>query len=429
MVAFSAALNQLRNDLQQIACRQAGYQRLSVRMSDSGDALCWLNAQHCWPQLWWQHRNGRESVAACGEVRHFCDIQQAQAAVNQLPADWRIWGANDFAAEQSYLFLPRMLWRRNETGCQLQLYLWSETSLYDDAQHALQFLAGLQPSQPLAPLNVSLLASQHTPDRDGWSHLVDHALTAIAAGEMDKVVLARATDLWFSHAVSAAALLAASRRVNHHCYHFMLAFDQHHAFVGSTPERLFMRQQSELLTEALAGTVANHADDNQAASLAAWLRNDDKNQRENLLVVDDICQRLQGMVAGLDVMPAEVVRLRKVQHLRRRIHGELRQCSDELCLTHLQPTAAVAGFPRQPARGFISRHEPFTRQWYAGSLGYLSRQKSEFSVSLRSALIDERRVRLYAGAGIVAGSDARQEWLEIDNKAAALATLLADDSR
>ncbi len=428
MPAFSAALNQLRNDLQQITHRQAGHLRLSVRMSDHSDALCWLQAQQCWPQLWWQHRNGRESVAACGEVRHFSTLHQAQQASEQLPADWRIWGANDFAAQQSYLFLPRLIWRRSDNHCQLQLCLWSDTSLYDDAQRALQFLAQLQPSRPLAPLDTSLLHQQHTPDRPGWSLLIDHALSAIAAGQMDKVVLARATDLWFSHTVSAASLLAASRRVNHHCYHFMLAFDQHHAFVGSTPERLFLRQQSELMTEALAGTVASGEDDSQAAQNAHWLRNDDKNQRENLLVVDDICQRLQGMVAGLDVMPAEVVRLRNVQHLRRRIHGELRQRSDELCLTHLQPTAAVAGFPRQPARDFIARHEPFTRQWYAGSLGYLSRRKSEFSVSLRSALVEDRRVRLYAGAGIIAGSDAGQEWQEIDNKAAALATLLLQAS-
>ncbi|MBP2167629.1 menaquinone-specific isochorismate synthase [Erwinia toletana] len=429
MMAFSAALNQLRHDLQQITSRQPGYRRLSVRIADSGDALCWLNAQQCWPQLWWQHRNGKESVAACGEVQHFSDIQQAQRAANRLPADWRIWGANDFSAGQSYLFLPRIVWRRSETGCQLQLHLCSDSSLHEDARHALQFLAELQPLRPLAPLDAPLLLSQHTPDRAGWSRLIDQALTAIAAGEMDKVVLARVTDLWFSRAVSAAALLAASRRVNHHCYHYMLAFDGHHAFIGSTPERLYLRQQSELLTEALAGTVASDADDRVAARHADWLRQDDKNQRENLLVVDDICQRLQGMVAGLDVMPAEVVRLRNVQHLRRRIHGELRQRSDELCLSHLQPTAAVAGFPRQPARAFIARYEPFTRQWYAGSLGYLSRQKSEFSVSLRCAQIDDRRVRLYAGAGIVAGSDAQQEWQEIDNKAAALATLLSEDSR
>lgn len=68
-----------------------------------------------------------------------------------------------------------------------------------------------------------------------------------------------------------------------------------------------------------------------------------------------------------------MVRLRKVQHLRRCIWTELKQADDEQCLLMLQPTAAVAGLPRQPAREFIQKVEPFNREWYAGSAGYLSR--------------------------------------------------------
>jgi len=151
---------------------------------------------------------------------------------------------------------------------------------------------------------------------------------------------------------------------------------------------------------------------------------DDKNQRENMLVVEDICQRLQQQTGALDVLPPQVVRLRKVQHLRRCIWSDLRVADDALCLDLLQPTAAVAGLPRPEARRFIARHEPFAREWYAGSAGYLSRKQSEFCVTLRSAKVSGETVRLYAGAGIVPGSDAGQEWQEIDNKAAGLRSLL-----
>ena len=78
--------------------------------------------------------------------------------------------------------------------------------------------------------------------------------------------------------------------------------------------------------------------------------NDDKNQRENMLVVEDICQRLQHHTQTLEVLPAQVVRLRKVQHLRRCIWTELKHADDAQCLHVLQPTAAVAGLPRQAAR-------------------------------------------------------------------------------
>jgi menaquinone-specific isochorismate synthase len=126
------------------------------------------------------------------------------------------------------------------------------------------------------------------------------------------------------------------------------------------------------------------------------------------------------------VTPAEILRLRKVQHLRRNIHGELTDPDDAACLQRLQPTAAVAGLPRQAAREFIAEFEPFDREWYAGSAGYLSAEQSEFTVALRSATVKGHHLELYAGAGIVAGSDAAQEWQEIENKAAGLRTLLEE---
>jgi menaquinone-specific isochorismate synthase len=116
-----------------------------------------------------------------------------------------------------------------------------------------------------------------------------------------------------------------------------------------------------------------------------------------------------------------------VQHLRRCIWTELKHADDEQCLHVLQPTAAVAGLPRQAARAFIQNVEPFDREWYAGSAGYLSPEQSEFCVALRSARVQGAALRLYAGAGIVSGSDPEQEWQEIENKAAGLRSLLLRD--
>ncbi|VTM21628.1 Menaquinone-specific isochorismate synthase [Raoultella terrigena] len=151
---------------------------------------------------------------------------------------------------------------------------------------------------------------------------------------------------------------------------------------------------------------------------------DDKNQRENMLVVEDICQRMQDEVQMLEVLPPQVVRLRNVQHLRRCIWTALNAPDDTRCLHQLQPTAAVAGLPRRAALDFITQNEPFIRGWYAGSAGYLSLAQSEFCVALRSAKVENDTLRLYAGAGIVSGSDPEQEWQEIENKAAGLRSLL-----
>ncbi|HIH4372315.1 TPA: isochorismate synthase MenF [Citrobacter freundii] len=395
-------------------------------LNDAFDALGWLASQPVWPQFYWQQRNGDEEAAVLGAVAAFSSLESAQQFLHQHDnhPDLRIWGLNAFEPQRGNLLLPRLEWRRCAGVASLRLHLYSDVSLREDAAHAIAFISSLAPVKPLPALRLNLTGEQNWPDKAGWTNLIKLATQTIAGEDLDKVVLARATDLQFSQSVNAAAVMASSRRLNLNCYHFFMAFSADSAFLGSSPERLYRRRDTALRTEALAGTVANHPEDHRAWQLGEWLMKDDKNQRENMLVVEDICQRLQGCTQTLDVLPPQVLRLRKVQHLRRCIWTELNQADDTLCLMQLQPTAAVAGIPRELAREFIQQNEPFEREWYAGSAGYLSRHQSEFCVSLRSAKISANVVRLYAGAGIVRGSDPEQEWQEIDNKAAGLRTLL-----
>ncbi|AUX94146.1 isochorismate synthase [Mixta gaviniae] len=424
MYSLPAAYTLLLTQLSQIDSAEAGYRALTVPLDAAGDSLAWLSAQPHRPQLWWQQRSGHEQVALCGAIRRYQTLYQAEQACRHLPTHWRIWGANRFEAANSFFFLPRLMWRRDRRGDRLTLFLYSDSSLRDDARAAADFLQQLLPARPLPPLAGNLLRRLQQPQQAEWRQRVDTALATIDAGVLEKVVLARAADLFWDRPLPPEALLAASRRANPHCYQIMLRFDNDEALVCASPERLWLRQQNELLTEALAGTAARDSQPEVARRQGQWLLRDGKNRRENGLVMEDICQRLHGMVSGLEVMPVELVRLRNVQHLRRRIHGELRSRSDALCLQRLQPTAAVAGLPRAAARAFLQRHEQLDRDWYAGSVGFISPQKSEFCVTLRCALLQGERVRLYGGAGIVAGSDPLQEWQETENKIAALAALL-----
>ena len=93
--------------------------------------------------------------------------------------------------------------------------------------------------------------------------------------------------------------------------------------------------------------------------------NDDKNQHENLLVVNDICQRLQDNIAMINISAPDIILLRKIQHLRRFIHASLRHASDSDYLCRLQPTAAVSGMPRKIATHFLQQNEPICRGWYS----------------------------------------------------------------
>lgn len=436
MKQISAIIEQLDTTFSGEWPDSPGIRQFSYSLQKQPDTglLEWLSAQPCYPKFYWQQRDGNEESAVCGNACTFEDMQQAQKFIGQhcdIP-DLHIWGLNAFnGADHSdiatnMLFLPRIeLCRRGKTYW-VRCTLFSAVSLREEAHRTQLFLRSLVASRELSPITSRILQHQHLPAEPQWNQLISRALKSIQQKQFDKVVLARKTTLTLSQPLNAFAFLAASRAVNHHCYHFMLAFTSQQAFLGSSPERLFLRDHTELFTEALAGTVANHPDNLKAHELGEWLLNDGKNQRENLLVVDDICQRLQGGAYALDVMPAEILRLRKVQHLRRSIHGELTGADDAGCLQRLQPTAAVAGLPRQAAREFIARYEPFDRQWYAGSAGYLSAERAEFTVALRSAAVKGHHLELFAGAGIVAGSDAAQEWQEIENKAAGLRTLLEE---
>lgn len=413
---------------------------LPVELHACDAILEWLAAQPLYPQFYWRQRSDDEEAAVCGALKIFHDAEQAQAFIRQQnQPNLRIWGLNAFdrvtldgiGEVESLLFLPRLALLRCGDTAQLTVYLYSETSLQDDLARALHELATLVPPQPLGILQTQVMSATHQPEREAWCALLIRALAAIADDAFAKVVLARRTTLTLREPLRAAQFLATSRAVNHRCYHFMLALAPHRAFLGSSPERLYRRIGRKLETEALAGTVARGDNDAQRRANAAWLMQDGKNQHENLLVVDDICQRLRSGARAptLEVMAVDVVALRKVQHLRRTIHVALSRQDDAECLRRLQPTAAVAGLPREAARHFILQDEPFDRGWYAGSAGYLSLARAEFAVALRSALIEDDRIHLYAGAGIVAGSDPQQEWQEIENKAAGLRTLLEGEDR
>ncbi|MGS0727342.1 chorismate-binding protein, partial [Shewanella sp. 0m-11] len=92
----------------------------------------------------------------------------------------------------------------------------------------------------------------------------------------------------------------------------------------------------------------------------------------------------------------------------------------------LHPTPAVGGLPKESAMNFIRQQEGYVRGWYAGACGYFNKHESEFAVAIRSALIEPGRINLFAGAGIVAGSEADKEWTELENKLTTILSILTE---
>lgn len=387
-------------------------------------ALDWLESQPHFPKFYWYSRGGQDETVALGQVYTFSD---AAPAYQVLGEGQRVWGGKAFdnqnAEMPSFFFLPQIELSRD--GAQWSLC----ANVGPDKQLTIQALQRLELQVCSLPtVNSCITSVTHCPDKAQWSTLVGQALQQIGQDRFKKVVLARETSVTLNKPLSGPQLLKASQARNHHSFHFLLTLNSESCFVGSTPERLYSRNDVTLETEALAGTSGRDSNAEKDQALADWLTHDAKNQQENLYVVDDIVERLTPHAVQIEVQQqARLVRLRKVQHLKRSIHATLQPGINGVqLLSALQPTAAVAGLPREEAMSFIQQQEPFERGWYSGSMGYISHQRAELCVAIRSARVSGNRLQLYAGAGIVAGSDAEYEWQELDGKMSTLLSLMAN---
>jgi len=260
---------------------------------------------------------------------------------------------------------------------------------------------------------------------------VRSAVERIAAGEFQKIVLARAKDLCVARADAPDAkepihpmeALHRLRQRFEQCYAFSLANGAGQSFIGASPERLLRVHGGLLQTEALAGSAPRGATPEEDLTLGEALLGSEKQRHEQRLVLDAIVQNLSPLGLQLEFaqMP-ELRRLDNVQHLHTPIRAALPVGVRALdVLSRLHPTPAVGGVPQAAACAGIRAIENFPRGLYAGALGWVdSRGNAEFFVGLRSALIDGHTARLYAGAGIVGASVPEEELAETVLKFAAM---------
>jgi menaquinone-specific isochorismate synthase len=248
---------------------------------------------------------------------------------------------------------------------------------------------------------------------------VARALARIAAGEFEKIVLARAIDLTTPQPLHPLRVLNGLRQRFPECYAFSLANGRGQSFIGASPERLVRVSQGVLETEALAGSIRRGAGASDDAALAAALQRSEKDLREHRLVLETITERLMllGMKPEHPAQPG-LRKLANVQHLHTPVRARL---ADDVrlltALSWLHPTPAVGGTPAAAAIARIRELEGFSRGLYAGAIGWMNaRGGGEFFVGIRSALVDGATARVYAGNGIVAGSNPEKEFAETELK-------------
>jgi isochorismate synthase len=250
-----------------------------------------------------------------------------------------------------------------------------------------------------------------------WRRCVEAALQAIRGGKLSKVVLARRKRLRAVAPFSLEAALGSLEEAYPGCAVFAMERGGS-CFLGASPESLVQLQGGEVSLACMAGTTARGESADADDTLAGALLANSKERREHAAVVEQVAFELRELCQELcwEAQP-KVVRLRGVQHLATAFFGRALEGKDILdMVAALHPTPAVGGAPKAAALEFIRRLEG-DRGWYAAPIGWLDAQgQGEFWVGIRSALVQGSQATLYAGAGIVEGSDPEEERQETELK-------------
>ena len=261
---------------------------------------------------------------------------------------------------------------------------------------------------------------------DYFKKSVLSVLESIQKKQLHKVVLAHALDVTLPIPFNLVNSLNNLRRLYSNCYIFSTNNGQGQTFVGASPERLVKIHNQHLETDALAGSAPRGKTAIADTQLGDRLLSSQKETHEHRVVTDFITRHLEELGITAQRSPARLLQLPNIQHLHTPIRAIVPPNIHLLdVVAKLHPTPAVAGVPRELACEQIRHYEQFERSLYAAPIGWVDHQgNGEFAVGIRSAMLNGCHARLFAGAGIVAGSNPKKELTEVELKLQALLAAL-----
>jgi len=334
-------------------------------------------------------RFGRANAA----FARWCDGARIEDPL-QLPGSGPVAYASltfDRDAEGSVVTIPRVVLGRRDRQAWL--------TVVSDADHPRS--TELPPVLPLPPPTRVRYAGASVGEVE-WLEAVAVAARTVAAGELEKVVLARDLKVWAAEPLDTRTVARRLAERFDDCWTFLS-----HGLVGATPELLVRRVGRDMTSLVLAGSAPRGATAAEDARLGEALAASEKDRVEHEVAVASVLDRLREVT---DVVEADarpwLLGLANVQHLATRVRAQARGGETALELAGLlHPTAAVCGTPTKVALDHIASAEGMERGRYAGPVGWMDvRGDGELGIALRCAELDGTRGRLFSGAGIVAES-------------------------
>ncbi|MHC5674114.1 isochorismate synthase [Nostoc sp.] len=333
----------------------------------------------------------------------------------------------DYPFPSATIFLPRWQVAVKNQRCILVTNLIINANvnierLLENVQNKIDFIQSLEYYSVNIDSFPAKLSQKSVTNAAQFKRSVVSALDKIRSSHLSKIVLADILDVKSRNQFNLVKSLNNLRQIHPNCYIFSISNGKGQNFIGASPERLISINNQQLITDALAGSAPRGKTPAEDAANANDLLNSEKEKHEHSLVLDFITQRLSQLGLLPQILAPRLRQLSNIQHLWTPISATVPTNIHPLkIVAQLHPTPAVAGASQDVACAEIRRYESFERGLYAAPLGWIDSQGNcEFIVGIRSALIDGDRARLYAGAGIVAGSDPHKEFAEVQLKLQAL---------
>jgi menaquinone-specific isochorismate synthase len=267
-------------------------------------------------------------------------------------------------------------------------------------------------------LTASVISRTDSPDKSKWQENILRVIDTLRSESIQKIVLARKSVFRMSQIIDPIALLKQVSAGSINTYDFCFQLNETNAFTGCSPECLYRRDQDNIYSEAIAGTCLAGESSIEQQQFHERLLNSPKESEEHKYVFDEIKSNLNKICSQTQVLDERgIMPLRHVQHFCSKLGGTLKDgINTQQILETLHPTSAVHGYPKEAAKDQIRKYEDFSRGWYAGPVGWIGKERAEFAVGIRSALVQNDVISLFAGAGIISSSDPASEWDETENK-------------
>jgi menaquinone-specific isochorismate synthase len=260
-----------------------------------------------------------------------------------------------------------------------------------------------------------------------WRNQVAVAIQSINDGDLEKVVLARDLTATSTSAIDARQLLKRLEIEYPSTWLFLVD-----GLVGATPELLVRLSKSLVTSRVLAGTIRKTGDEDRDLTLAASLAKSSKDLEEHEYAVRSVADALAPFCSSTNVPDSPfVLHLSNVMHLATDVTGVLNDSAKPTdiftLISELHPSAAVCGTPTKKASELITELEQMNRGRYAGPVGWIDiHGDGEIAIALRCGQIsqDKLKIQIYAGCGVVAGSDPEKEFAESQAKLMPMRTAL-----